>query len=138
MASVYGDRFSDFYDGFDVWFYPESCFEIFKTWFSEYAKKKIKESMEIHKTVAPVLSVCEYKKRFDFLWKENLFYWILSKDKKRIKKICLALNIYKCPIVSGKTEFLVTGPNMGPSKIKSAQDRKIPIIAAERFIPEII
>ena len=40
MASVYGDRFSDFYDGFDVWFYPESCFEIFKTWFSEYAKKK--------------------------------------------------------------------------------------------------
>ena len=39
--------------------------------------------------------------------------------------------------VSGKTSFILAGDNMGPSKLKEAENLKIPIMSEEDFLKEI-
>ena len=39
--------------------------------------------------------------------------------------------------VSGKTAFILAGENMGPAKLKEAENLKIPIKSEEDFLKEI-
>lgn len=134
----YKERIRGMYSCFEVWFYPHETLQVFSTWFESYLNYKIKQATEPHKTYDPVLPEGGLKKDSIFANKRICFTGFYPQDKKKIQEITDTLSIVWAPGVSKKIDYLVTGPNKGPSKIQKATDLGIPIVSAEIFASEVI
>lgn len=59
-------------------------------------------------------------------------------EKQELAKIQDKLGIIAKNSISRKVQFLICGPNAGPSKIEKCKELNIPIVSAEDFLKQIV
>lgn len=124
--------------GLEVWFYPEESRPAFLTWLAEYVERK-KHAREFHKSQSPVLPRSGYEKGTRFEGKKAYFTGFYPADKKTITDVIVPqTGIIAEESFKKTTEFLIMGPNRGPSKTAKAAAIGIPCVSVEIFIDEVI
>ena len=66
--------------------------------------------------------------------KKIVFTGSMSRPRAELEKQAKALGIVVSKSVSSKTDFLITGESVGPSKLKSANTNDVSILTEEEYL----
>lgn len=125
--------------GMEVWHYPCESRDLFYQWLSNYTQQRNIDESIPHKSKRPILPTSNINPASRFAGKRTYFTGFYPADKETIRGVLdsVARIIVLTSFSAKTTEFLILGPNAGPTKIKVAQAHSVPCVSVEVFIDEI-
>ena len=121
----------------EVWYYPCESYDNFENWFHNYIDKRKEELLSKGKK-SPVLPTNSYCINTKYMGKRAYFTGFYPDDKNTIENIIVPqTGIIADESFKKTTDFLIMGPNRGPTKIEKATKWGISCISVEVFVEEV-